>query len=91
VTSTLQVAEEMVASLIAETNRAHPETWWDYELTSEVANIGVASSFGTHTLRIHPCWLRYVVGAGDFTSCVADEVQAWYLLTQLTGKVTVAA
>ena len=42
----------------------------------------------THTLRIHPCWLRYVVSQGDFESCVADEIEAWYLLEHLTGEVT---
>jgi len=90
-TNTLQVAEEMVATLIADTNEAHPETRWDYELTSDVDNISVRSSFGTHTLRIHPCWLRFVVGHDDFESCVADEITAWYLLIGMTAGVTVAA
>jgi len=60
-------------------------------LTSDVDNIEVATEPGTHTLRIHPCWLRYVVAQGDFKSCVADEIEAWYLLEQLTAEVTSAA
>ena len=49
----------------------------------------MASRGGTHTLRIHPCWLRYVVAQGEFQACVADEIAAWYLLEHLTGEVPV--
>ena len=48
------------------------------------------SEGGTNTLRIHPCWLRYVVAQGDFKSCVVDEIAAWYLLAQATGSASVA-
>ena len=81
----LECAEEMVRHLIAETNRSHAETPWRYELTSDVDNIEVAPAGGTRTLRIHPCWLRYVVAQREFQSCVADEIEAWYLLARLTG------
>jgi hypothetical protein len=84
----LERAEEMVRRLIAETNRSHLETSWRYELTSEVDNIEVVSAGDTRTLRIHPCWLRYVVAQGEFQSCVADEIEAWYLLARLTGSAT---
>jgi hypothetical protein len=91
-THSLKNAEQMVVELIASANRAHTESTWRYELTSEVENIEVASrGAGTHVLRIHPCWLRYVVAHGEFESCVADEIKAWYLLAQLTGSVTTAA
>jgi hypothetical protein len=50
-----------------------------------VDNIEVSTESGVNTLRIHPCWLRYVVAQGDFKSCVADEIAAWRLLAQLTG------
>ena len=83
----LERAEELVRYLIAETNRSHVETSWRYELTSEVDNIEVVSARDTRTLRIHPCWLRYVVAQGEFKSCVADEIEAWYLLARLTGPV----
>jgi hypothetical protein len=89
-TDTLRVAEQMVRDLIAETNRAHLDATWRYELTSDVDNIAVTSEQGVHTLRIHPCWLRYVVAQGDFKSCVADEIGAYYLLHHLVG-VTAAA
>ena len=48
---------------------------------------------GAHMLRIHPCWLRYVVAQGEFQCCVADEIEAWYLLEHLTaeGRYTVVA
>ena len=49
----------------------------------------MASGVGGHTLRIHPCWLRYVVAQDEFTACVADEIEAWYLLDRLTGHVSV--
>jgi hypothetical protein len=81
----LDGAEELVRNLIAETNRSHLDTYWRYELTSEIDNIEVASAEGTRTLRIHPCWLRYVVAQGEFESCVADEIEAWYLLAAMTG------
>ena len=83
----LEGAEDMVRHLIAETNRSHLGTSWRYELTSEVDNIEVVSAGDTRTLRIHPCWLRYVVAQGEFKSCVADEIEAWYLLARLTGPV----
>jgi hypothetical protein len=85
-----KIAEQMVEHLIAETNQARYGAEWRYELTSEVDNIEVAAGTGTLTLRIHPCWLRYVVSQGDFKSCVADEVTAWYLLEQLTSASAVS-
>jgi hypothetical protein len=92
-TDTLKVAEQKVRDLITETNRRHSDATWRYELTSDVGNIEVASDpeAHTHTLRVHPCWLRYVVSQGDFESCVADEIDAFYLLARLTGGVTAAA
>ncbi len=89
-TSSMKTAEQMVVALIERTNRSHDEASWDYELTSDVDNIEVASGVGSHTLRIHPCWLRYVVAQGEFTTCVAEEIEAWYLLDRLTGHVAVA-
>ena len=83
----LERAEDMVRHLIAETNRSHLGTSWGYELTSEIDNIEVVSAGDTRMLRIHPCWLRYVVAQGEFKSCVADEIEAWYLLARLTGPV----
>jgi hypothetical protein len=83
--SNLSNAEQMVRQLIADANCTHFETCWRYELTSDVENIEVVVDGGTNTLRIHPCWLRYVVAQGDFKSCVADEIEAWYLLARLTG------
>ena len=80
----------MVVRLIERVNRSHADATWDYELTSEVDNIEVESGTGGRTLRIHPCWLRYVVAQGEFTACVADEIEAWYLLDRLTGHVSVA-
>jgi len=93
-TDSLKIAEQMVVQLIATTNRSHAGATWRYELTSEVDNIEVVAGHGdtdVHTLRIHPCWLRYVVSQGDFKSCVADEIEAWYLLARLTGEATTAA
>jgi hypothetical protein len=84
-THSLSDAEQMVRQLIDDTNRSQFEALWRYELTSDVDNIEVASDNGVNTLRIHPCWLRYVVAQGDFKSCVADEIAAWRLLAQLTG------
>ena len=70
-----------------------PGARWGYELTSEVDNIEVAPGPDpdTHILRIHQCWLRYVVTLGEFKSCVADEVEAWHLLAQLTAGASAAA
>ncbi len=97
-TDSLKIAEQMVVQLIATTNRSHAGAAWRYELTSEVDNIEVVAGGGgghgdtdVHTLRIHPCWLRYVVSQGDFKSCVADEIEAWYLLVRLIGEATTAA
>jgi hypothetical protein len=78
-------AEQLVRLLIAATNRSHRDSSWQYELTSEVDNIEVVTTEEGRTLRIHPCWLRYVVAQGEFKSCVADEIEAWYLLARLTG------
>jgi hypothetical protein len=91
--NSITVAEAMVRRLIARANGAHIGGRWSYELTSEVDNIEVVSRHGGHTLRIHPCWLRYVVAQGEFECCVADEIEAWYLLERLTaqGPVTVIA
>jgi hypothetical protein len=88
-----RIAEQMVVQLMESANRSHPGARWDYELTSEVDNIEVAPGpdADSHILRIHPCWLRYVVAQDEFTSCVADEVEAWHLLAALTAGVGVAA
>jgi hypothetical protein len=85
-TNSLTAAEGLVRRLITRVNRSHGTTTWSYELTSEVDNIEVASGPGSHTLRIHPCWLRYVVAQDEFRSCVAGEIQAWYLLKDLTAE-----
>jgi len=89
-THSLEAAEQMVRQLMTEANRSHADADWRYELTSNVDNIEVVRERGTraHTLRIHPCWLRYVVSQGDFKSCVADEIEAWHLLVRLTGAST---
>ena len=86
-TQSLKTAELMVRQLISDANRIHADAGWRYELTSDVDNIAVLPDreSRTHTLRIHPCWLRYVVSQGDFKSCVADEIEAWHLLARLTG------
>ena len=89
-TNDLRVAEQLVEHLIAETNSNYEDSW-RYELTSRVDNIEVASEGGMCTLRIHPCWLRYVVSQGDFKFCVADEINAWYLLAQLVGEISTVA
>ncbi len=81
----LERAERMVVALMKSANRSHTEATWRYELTSEVDNIEVVPGPDALTLRIHPCWLRYVVAQGEFTSCVADEIEAWHLLERLTG------
>ena len=85
-TNNLKEAETMVRGLIASANRSHGGAGWEYELTSDVDNIEVASSRRTHTLRIHPCWLRYVVALGEFQCCVADEIESWYKLEELTAE-----
>jgi hypothetical protein len=90
-TQNLKIAEQMVKRLIAETNQADFQVTWRYELTNEVDNIDVVAEHGTNTLRIHPCWLRYIVSEGDFKSSVADEITAWYLLDALTHSVKHAA
>jgi hypothetical protein len=92
-TDSLERAVQMVVQLIETANRVHTEGTWDYELTSEVDNIEVVSGPdpSTHTLRVHPCWLRYVVAQGEFKACVAEEIEAWYLLACLTGHATTAA
>jgi hypothetical protein len=84
-THSLSDAEHMVRQLIDDTNGSQLEPRWRYELTSDVDNIEVVTQGEMNTLRIHPCWLRYVVSQGDFKSCVADEIAAWRLLAQLTG------
>jgi len=90
-TNSLESAEQMVLELIDTANRTHTEATWSYELTSDVDNIEVVSGQGNlHTLRVHPCWLRYVVGQGEFRSCVADEIEAWYLLEDLIAPVPAA-
>ena len=88
-TDSLEAAKQMVEKLIATANRVHRGATWSYELTSEVDNIEVKSqsTADAQILRIHPCWLRYVVAQGEFKSCVADEIEAWHLLEQLTGPV----
>ena len=85
-TNSITVAEAMVRRLITRANRAHVGARWSYELTSEVDNIEVASGPRGQKLRIHPCWLRYVVAQGEFQCCVADEIEAWYLLERLTAE-----
>jgi hypothetical protein len=87
----LRRAEDEVVRLLERVNRAHHDAVWGYELTSEVDNIEVVSKPGVHTLRIHPCWLRYVVAQGDFKACVADEVEGWYLLERLIAEVRTPA
>jgi hypothetical protein len=85
-TNSITVAEAMVRRLIARTNLAHVGAGWTYELTSEVDNIEVAPGPRGQILRIHPCWLRYLVAQGEFQCCVADEIEAWYLLERLTAE-----
>ena len=87
-TKSIESAEQMVLDLIDSANRTHTDATWSYELTSDVDNIDVVSGRGNdHTLRVHPCWLRYVVAQGEFRSCVADEIEAWYLLEDLIAQV----
>jgi hypothetical protein len=85
-TNNLKTAETMVRGLIASANRSHGTAAWGYELTSDVENIEVVSGPETHVLRIHPCWLRYVVAQDEFQCCVADEIESWYMLEQLTAE-----
>jgi hypothetical protein len=84
--NSLKASEDLVRGLIASANRSHIGARWDYELTSDVDNIEVVSAQATHTLRIHPCWLRYVVAQGEFQYCVADEIESWYRLEDLTAE-----
>jgi hypothetical protein len=82
-----KTAEDRVARLIKETNRRHREsvvTPWSYELTTDVHNIGIVIGERSRTLLVNPSWLRFVVEAGDFKACVADEIVAWYLIEALT-------
>jgi hypothetical protein len=89
--NSLKAAETMVRYLVARANRAHGAGTWSYELTSEVENIEVVPGHATAlTLRVHPCWLRYVVAQGEFKCCVADEIEARYLLERLTAEAPVA-
>ena len=88
-TTTCKSAEARVAELIQETNRTHIEsavTPWAYELTTEVHNIGIVVGPSSKTLQVNPLWLRFVVEAGDFKACVADEIVAWYLIEEITGN-----
>jgi hypothetical protein len=83
-----RAAEGRVSRLIAETNRRHrdsDEAPWGFELTTDVHNIGIEVSENSRRLLVNPCWLRFVVEAGDFTACVADEIVAWYLIEALTA------
>jgi hypothetical protein len=82
-----KTAEHRVARLIAETNRRHRDTavtTWVYELTTEIHNIGIVVGETSRTLLVNPSWLRFVIEAGDFKACVADEITAWYLIEALT-------
>jgi hypothetical protein len=83
--TTMQTAEDRVAELIEETNRTNGGclNCWAYELTTEVANIGVIDTPASQTLRVNPEWLRFVVSSGDFKACVADEIVAWNLIREL--------
>jgi hypothetical protein len=84
-----KTAEDRVARLIDGTNRHHPESAvspWRYELTTEVHNIGIVVSGDSKALLVNPCWLRFVVEAGDFKACVEDEIVAWYLIEALTSS-----
>jgi hypothetical protein len=86
---TSQTAEQYVALLIEETNRTHVDhatNGWTYELTTDVANIGIVVTETMQTLLVNPCWLRFVVSSGDFKACVADEIVAWYLIREFTSS-----
>jgi hypothetical protein len=88
VIATFKKGEERVATLIDETNRAHPDSAvspWGYELTTEVHNVGVLVATPGKTLLVNPNWLRFVVEGGDFKACVSDEIVAWYLIEELTS------
>lgn len=87
-TTTFVTAQEHVAFLIDETNRARTECAvapWCYEITSDVKNIGVVVTETSKTLQVNPSWLRFVIETGDFKMCVADEIAAWYLINELTS------
>ena len=88
-TTATETAEECVAVLIRETNRIRLEsavTPWNYELTTEVHNIGIIVTDHSKTLKVNPCWLRFVIESGEFKDCVADEITAWYLIQELTSS-----
>jgi hypothetical protein len=87
--TTFKKGEERVATLIDETNRARPDSAvspWGYELTTEIHNVCVLVAPASKTLLVNPNWLRFVVEAGDFKACVSDEIVAWYLIEELTGR-----
>jgi hypothetical protein len=83
----LQTAEARVARLIEETNQVSSlfHKPWTYELTAEVANIGVVATDASQTLLVNPSWLHFVISSEDFKACVADEIIAWNLIQELTS------
>jgi hypothetical protein len=86
--TTFRKGEELVATLIDETNRTHADSTgrpWDYLLTTDVHNVSVIAGARSRTLQINPNWLAFVVDGGDFRACVADEIVAWYLIRELTS------
>jgi hypothetical protein len=88
--TTFKKCQACVATLIDETNRTHADSAvspWRYELTTEVHNVGVSIASTSKTLLVNPNWLTFVVDAGDFKACVADEIAAWYLIEELTKSV----
>ena len=86
-TNSLTVAEGMVRRLIARANRSHVGASLELRAHQRGGqHRGGVGTRQTHTLRIHPCWLRYVVAQGEFQCCVADEIEAWYLLERLTAE-----
>jgi hypothetical protein len=88
-TTTCRSAEECVQRLIDDTNRRHvgcADTPWSYRLTTEVDNIGIVVTETDKTLKVNPCWLRFVIESDDFKVCVADEIVAWYLIQELTSN-----
>ena len=91
-TDSLEAAKQMVEKLIAigqpGASRRHVELRAHQRGGQHRGEIAVR---GAQILRIHPCWLRYVVAQGEFKSCVADEIEAWHLLEQLTGPVPTPA
>jgi hypothetical protein len=85
--TTFKKGEERVATLIDDANRSRPDSAvspWSYELTTQIHNVGVLRGAASKTLLVNPNWLRFVVDGGDFTACVADEIEAWYLIEELT-------